>query len=190
MCSGRGWCLAIVAVLVLGATGGVLVWQFYPDQAQDTLNRLRPGLGDRFRNATDTGIGLGGKIKDTLEGDNTIGGGGGGSNEELIKYFQCDENDLTNCCNGLGNICDMPFNDILFPTVHNSMSTVEDGFPSLFGQGANHKYSLERALEAGYRGLSIDVCNCGSDEDRYQLCHGICDLAPRDPVEVFRSIVE
>ena len=61
------------------------------------------------------------------------------------------------CCNGLDSICELPVNDIMFATVHNAMSTFQDGF--IFG--ANHRYSLEGALDAGYRGLHFIVCNCG-----------------------------
>lgn len=40
-------------------------------------------------------------------------------------------------------------------------------------------------MEAGFRGINLDVCNCNG---QYQLCHGTCDFGARDPVETFSSI--
>ena len=37
--------------------------------------------------------------------------------------------------------------------------------------GYNHYLGLEKALVAGYRGLSLDVCSCGSG---LQFCHNVC----------------
>jgi hypothetical protein len=59
------------------------------------------------------------------------------------------------------------------------MASVEGGF--LFQH--NHQFQLEGAMEAGYRGINLDVCKCNG---QYQL--GICDHGARDPVETFASI--
>ena len=53
--------------------------------------------------------------------------------------------------------------------------------------GYNHNYGLEKALVAGYRGLSLDVCNCNGV---LQFCHNVCDLGERIPNEVFTNTVE
>jgi len=98
---------------------------------------------------------------------NNTGGGGGGSD----------------CCNGLEGICDLRANEVLYATLHNGMATLEDGF--LFGP--NHQSPLEEALEAGYRGLNLDICNCGGEPI---FCHGICALGPRDVVEVMQNVNE
>ena len=88
---------------------------------------------------------------------------------------------MNQCCNGLDTICDLSVTDVMFATVHNAMSTFQDGF--IFG--ANHRYSLEGALEAGYRGLHFIVCNCGTSGD-YVFCNdngdgeADCRLGSRD----------
>jgi len=69
----------------------------------------------------------------------------------------------------------------MYATLHNAMATFEDGF--LFGP--NHQSSLEGALEAGYRGLNLDICNCGGE---IVFCHGICALGPRDVVDVMFNV--
>jgi hypothetical protein len=95
-------------------------------------------------------------------------------------FLQC-ENVTQNCCNGLDSICDLRVDEIFYASVHNAMASFEGGF--LFQQ--NHQLQLEGALEAGYRGINLDVCNCNG---QYQLCHGICNFGARDPVETFASI--
>jgi hypothetical protein len=67
--------------------------------------------------------------------------------------------------------------------MHNAMATFEDGFVV----GPNHWFKLESALEAGYRGLNMDICNCDGE---YQLCLGNCNLGARNPAETFGSITE
>lgn len=56
------------------------------------------------------------------------------------------------------------------------MSTRQDGFI-----GYNQLYSMEEALNAGFRGLQLDVCNCG-------FCHGFCAAGSRDAVGVATGI--
>lgn len=97
------------------------------------------------------------------------------------NFMQCDENGTGDCCNGLEGLCDMRANEIMYATLHNGMATVDDGFIV----GANHNSPLEEALEAGYRGLNLDICNCGGE---INFCHGICSFAPRDVVEVMQNV--
>ena len=89
-------------------------------------------------------------------------------------------------CNGLSNLCQMPVNEILYGTVHNAMSSPQAGFV-LF---ANHNEDpIVAALDAGYRGLQLDLCNCEGD---FIFCHGGrevgCGIGQRDPVTVFDQI--
>jgi len=79
------------------------------------------------------------------------------------QFIQCDGQ--KECCNGLEGICDLRVDEVLFATLHNAMATFEDGF--LFGP--NHQSPLEDALEVGYRGLNLDICNCGGE---IIFCHG------------------
>jgi hypothetical protein len=96
------------------------------------------------------------------------------------QFIQCQG--ASACCNGLDGLCDFRVNEIMWATSHNAMSSREGGLPVLY----NNLFELEDALETGYRGLSLDVCNCNG---KYQLCHGICNIGAREPDDVLRSIV-
>ena len=85
------------------------------------------------------------------------------------------------CCNGLVSNCRLRLNEVMYASLHNAMDTEEGG--SIYVQ--NHLKSLEKAVEAGYRGLNLDVCSC---RGRLQFCHGTCDYAYRDPQEVFQNL--
>jgi hypothetical protein len=98
----------------------------------------------------------------------------------LFVFMQC-EDETQNCCNGLDTICDLRVDEIFYASVHNAMATSEDGNSFVY----NHQFKLEGALEAGYRGINLDVCNCDGE---YQLCHGICNFGARYPAETFGSI--
>ena len=71
----------------------------------------------------------------------------------------------------------------MFATVHNANSASANGI-TLF---PNHQGSLEDALEAGYRGINVDIGLC---EGELQLVHGFCTLGVRSPVEVFTNILQ
>jgi hypothetical protein len=90
------------------------------------------------------------------------------------------------CCNGLANLCDIPVNEILFGMVHNSMSSPSAGF-LIFANHLNDPYV--DALDAGYRGLSLDLCNCNGN---FVFCHGGdavgCGIGRRDPVTTFGEL--
>ena len=90
------------------------------------------------------------------------------------------------CCNGLANLCDIPVNEILFGLVHNSMSSPDAGF-LLFANHLNDPYV--DALDAGYRGLSLDLCHCNGN---FVFCHGGdavgCGIGRRDPVTTFGEL--
>ena len=98
------------------------------------------------------------------------------ASRESFPFRQCHPN-ATDCCNGLENTCDLRINDIMFATVHKATAAKEDG--ALLRP--NHLFSLESALEAGFRGLHLEVCKCNGI---YQFCHGICNLGARNPTEV------
>ena len=71
------------------------------------------------------------------------------------------------CCNGSPLNCQLKVNEMMFAMVHNAMSSEEGNFMA----GYNHYYGLEKALVAGYRGINLDVCNCGGV---LQFCHNVC----------------
>ena len=97
-----------------------------------------------------------------------------------FQFNQCTSE--ADCCNGLDNICDLRASEILYATMHNANADRQSGtniFP-------NHNLPLEDALEAGYRGLAIDICKCNGV---VVLCHGFCAIGRRSIEEVFANIV-
>jgi hypothetical protein len=159
------WPKVLVTAVVLVVVG-VLVWQFAPiDDAIDAVLPTFNNTGNQWGASGPTPI-----SNPTLAP----------STAERFEFMLCNDQDM-DCCNGLDSICDLGVDDILYATVHNAMASFEDGF--LFGP--NHRYNLESALEAGYRGINLDVCNCGGV---YQFCHGGCSFGSRDIDEVFTNI--
>lgn len=165
----------IILLVVLLAVCGVLIWKFAPiDEAIDTV------LPD-FSNTTNNG------------GSGNSGGGGNDIDDlnpptdapiESYGFMQCQDPSSTACCNGLdGGVCNLRVDQAMFATVHNAMATFQDGF--IFGP--NHKLPLEQSLAAGYRGINLDVCNCGG---QLNFCHGICTLGPRQIDEVMENMNE
>eukprot|EP00592_Proboscia_alata_P005017 CAMPEP_0194372840 /NCGR_PEP_ID=MMETSP0174-20130528/21235_1 /TAXON_ID=216777 /ORGANISM="Proboscia alata, Strain PI-D3" /LENGTH=266 /DNA_ID=CAMNT_0039151577 /DNA_START=746 /DNA_END=1546 /DNA_ORIENTATION=+ len=66
--------------------------------------------------------------------------------------------------------------------MHNAMSTSDDNFML-----PNHVLGMEKALDAGYRGFMLDVCDCGSSGIRF--CHGVCFIGTRSLSTVFQNLV-
>jgi hypothetical protein len=155
-------------VLVV-VVGGILIWKFAP--INEAIDSVLPSFNNTGGNSGNQGYGSGGDDVSPTPAP---------TEREKYEFMQCQD-PTKDCCNGLDTICDLKVDDILYATVHNAMATFEDGF--LFGP--NHKFSLEGALEAGYRGINVDVCNCNGV---YQLCHGICNIGSRDIKEVFTNI--
>lgn len=109
-------------------------------------------------------------------------GSGGGSNSQtggttniddsgigtvVPGFMQCPTNNNKQCCNGSVANCALRVDQMMFALVHNAMSSEEKGFIV----GYNHQLSISKALMAGYRGLSLDVCNCNGV---FQFCHNVC----------------
>lgn len=86
-------------------------------------------------------------------------------------------------CNGFHLNCFRRANEIMYATVHNAMSSRDDGFLAF-----NNYFPLEDALAAGFRGLTIDSCDCA--RIGVQLCHGLCLAGFRRPLGVFENIIE
>lgn len=88
-------------------------------------------------------------------------------------------------CNGDESLCDVPANQVLYATLHNAISSLEDGVTIV----PNHALQLEKALQSGWRGLNFDIGKCSAFTDQpVRLVHGICSLGTRDPIEVFTNI--
>jgi hypothetical protein len=150
------WSRIILLVLVL-AVSGVLIWKFAP--VDEAINSILPSYNSTNGGSTDNGGGTGG----TGSGNDNNNVAGemdtpAPTNNPTYPFMQCGA-DSEDCCNGLDTICDLRADEILYATLHNAMATFEDGF--LFGP--NHRYKLEGAIQAGYRGLNLDICNCGGE---------------------------
>ena len=91
-------------------------------------------------------------------------------------------------CNGSPALCDLPVTSVVFPGVHNAMSSQADGF-----QAPNNLLGLEDALDAGIRAIQLDSCDCGGSLG-LQMCHGECHflgfifLGYREPWTTFTNI--
>ena len=110
-------------------------------------------------------------------------GGGGGGPPPPFAFDQCAPGNTADCCNGIDGLCDFGVNEIMWATTHNAMSSREGGLPVFY----NHLFELESSLESGYRGIGLDLCNCGG---QYKFCHGVCFPGTRTLDQVFGSIVQ
>ncbi|KAG7359961.1 hypothetical protein IV203_035059 [Nitzschia inconspicua] len=164
------WPRIILMVIVL-AVSGILIWQFAP--VDEAINSILPTYNNTGSSSN-------------VEGPSTGGSNEGGSTtvapteSPQYQFIQCDD-DGQPCCNGLNSNCNLRVNEILYAMPHNAMATFDDGF--IFGP--NHQRPLEMAVEAGFRGLNLDICNCGGQTI---FCHGICSLGPRAVVPVMQNV--
>lgn len=161
----------ILALVVLLIAGAICVWYFVPWDY--TINKVLDDVDIPFGNSdesTDDGVP---PLKDNDAIPNTIKPQPVVTPSPTLSptkppdydFMRCNSENAGECCNGQEGICDLRLNEALFATLHNGMATFEDGF--LFGP--NHKYKLEGALDRGYRGLNLDICNCGGE---IMFCHG------------------
>ena len=83
-------------------------------------------------------------------------------------------------CNGHEELCDRPFNEVVFAMTHNSMSNAQERWLA-----PNQNLPIERQLEDGIRGLMLDTY-----EERGQLllCHSFCSIGSRDLVDALTGI--
>lgn len=89
-------------------------------------------------------------------------------------------------CNGLENLCNVQVTQSCVAMVHNAMAAVDNGFAF----AANHiDDPIVESLTAGYRGLSLDICNCNGN---LEFCHGNdiigCGVGSVDPIQAFTEI--
>lgn len=150
-------CLVLLLVLVLAAVGGVLVWQLLPEDQKNSI-----------KGVVDSGA-------SGVSGDGTDDLG----EAPTFDYYRCSSDE--DCCNGVDTICDLRLSEVMFAGLHNAMATKQDGF--LFA--GNHEFQLESALQAGFRGINVDVGNC---DGSLVLVHNQCTLGSREPYEVFNHV--
>ena len=115
---------------------------------------------------------------------------------ESLAIPKCD-----GCCNGSPANCALPVNEVLTGMVHRAHSSSSNGFV-----GASNSRSLEEALVAGYRGLSLSTCTCeslfdladnqllerdpewGLEGSNLGFCHQPCGMGVRDPKDVLTNL--
>jgi hypothetical protein len=88
-------------------------------------------------------------------------------------------------CNGHVELCERPFDEIVFPGTHNSHAALDDGFPPV---NANHQHGLAQQLADGIRVLLVDVYLDEADPDTVLMCHGPCALASAPHLEGLGTI--
>jgi hypothetical protein len=145
---GSGSCCTwprIITMVIVLAISGILIWKFAPvDEAIDSILPSYNSTGNFS----------------TIDGTTSNGGDvvitDAPTASPVYQFMQCEDNG-EGCCNGLNSNCNLRANEILYATLHNAMATFEDGF--IFGP--NHQKKLEQAIEVGYRGINLDLCNCG-----------------------------
>lgn len=87
-------------------------------------------------------------------------------------------------CNGLANLCDIPVNQVMFATMHNANA---DSSVILFVP--NHNQDLMAGLNAGIRGLNMDLGFClVNNENVLALMHATCVIGFSEARDVFSRI--
>ena len=71
-------------------------------------------------------------------------------------------------CNGSLDLCDRRYDEVVYPTTHNSMSNAEDGWTE-----PNQNRNLGHQLDDGVRAFMLDAHHW---EGEALLCHAICAL--------------
>lgn len=75
-------------------------------------------------------------------------------------------------CNGSTALCERRFDQVVFPSTHNSMSNADDGWLA-----PNQEHGIERQLEDGVRGFLLDTHYSADGEPA--LCHSSCSFGQR-----------
>ena len=165
-CFKRCCCPMAVFVIIFGAAFVVIFGLIPIDNFQNLFGWEIPFFG--------------GKKNEDNEGDRTDPPTLSPTDPSQFSPMLCPENG--ECCNGLASICDLKPNEIVWPTVHNAMHD------DLLG---NNQKPLEDALQAGYRGLQLDVCVCEDPDTKMEeivFCHSFCIVGRRSFDEVFPNI--
>lgn len=99
-------------------------------------------------------------------------------------------------CNGSRSLCDRPFDRVVLPATHNSMSALSLGW-----QIPNQPVGIPTQLRDGIRGLLIDTHyghvqadgTIATDaqktpQSRVYLCHELCSIGATPLIDVLRSV--
>ncbi|MCB1690437.1 MAG: hypothetical protein KDI33_18200 [Halioglobus sp.] len=100
-----------------------------------------------------------------------------------------------NGCNGEQSLCNRSYDQVRYVTTHNAMSNSMDGW-----RGPNQNLDVPAQLQAGVRGLMLDLYRAGSlnqfdqvqvpdaDPDASFLCHSVCALGKQPLAEGLAEI--
>lgn len=90
-------------------------------------------------------------------------------------------------CNGHVELCDRPYDLVVFPGTHNSHAAMDDGYPVV---NANHVRGIGPQLVDGVRAMLIDIYPDPDDDTAILMCHGPCSLASTPHIEGLQTIVD
>jgi len=76
---------------------------------------------------------------------------------------------IPDTCNGAETLCARRFDEVAYPTTHNAMSNLDEGWVN-----PNQLHGITRQLEDGVRALMLDTHY--DDDFEPALCHTLCQL--------------
>jgi hypothetical protein len=90
-------------------------------------------------------------------------------------------------CNGHVELCDRPYDEVVFAGTHNAHAATSEGFSAF---NANHTHGIPKQLADGVRVMLIDTYYAPGDPSTIVLCHGPCSLGSTPHLEVLDAMVE
>ncbi len=121
------------------------------------------------------------------DGDGEPGDGDADAGDEIGDGDGDGDGDEPTGCNGHEELCDRPYDEVVFPGTHNSHSATGEGFSQFI---ANQAFGVGTQLEDGVRVLMLDTYYDEAKPSAIVLCHGPCELGSTPHLEVLTTIVE
>jgi len=84
-------------------------------------------------------------------------------------------------CNGRAELCNRRYDQVTFPSSHNSHANTSEGYTI----NASQSQTITQQLAAGVRGLELDFWNYNGV---ISLCHGVCAIANKPAVDGLAEI--
>jgi hypothetical protein len=172
-CSVRRLAVSVILLIFIGIAGGIVLWQFLPENQKQTLSDIYDNGSVPFSPNVDQNKHAPPPSYQFIQCDSVSSV----SNSSVSS----NNSSSTDCCNGLVGLCDFPLSSILMAGIHNAQASTEDGF----FLAPNHQYDLVSSLDYGYRAINVDLGVCGGE---LHLVHGLCKLGTVDPARAFGGI--
>lgn len=102
-------------------------------------------------------------------------GGSGGAAPDMCDAFGIPETEA-GACNGSALLCDRRLDEVVFPTTHNAMSNIDEGWIA-----PNQPHPVVQQLRDGVRGLMLDTHP--NADGVPSLCHGSCGFGEKPLAE-------